>query len=41
MTAFTNEEEEQAKGFLNGGKMKLFPQDGLTAAGANFVETKP
>jgi putative intracellular protease/amidase len=41
MTAFTNEEEEQAKGFLNGGHMKLFPQDGLVAAGANFVEAKP
>ncbi|MGB9992430.1 type 1 glutamine amidotransferase domain-containing protein [Pseudoduganella rhizocola] len=41
MTAFTNEEEEQAKGFLNGGKMKLFPQDGLVAAGANFLEAKP
>lgn len=41
MTAFTNEEEEQAKGFLGGGQMKLFPQDGLVAAGANFVEAKP
>ncbi|TFW23858.1 type 1 glutamine amidotransferase domain-containing protein [Duganella callida] len=41
MTAFTNEEEEQAKGFLDGGHMKLFPQDGLTAAGADFVEAKP
>lgn len=41
MTAFTNEEEEQAKGFLNGGQMKLFPQDGLTAAGAQFVEARP
>jgi len=40
VTAFTNEEEEQAKGFLNGGHMKLFPQDGLVAAGANFVEAK-
>jgi putative intracellular protease/amidase len=40
MTAFTNEEEEQAKGFLNGGQMKLFPQDGLVAAGANFVDAK-
>jgi putative intracellular protease/amidase len=40
MTAFTNEEEEQAKGFLGGGHMKLFPQDGLVAAGANFVEAK-
>jgi putative intracellular protease/amidase len=41
MTAFTNEEEEQAKGFLSGGQMKLFPQDGLVAAGASFVEAKP
>jgi putative intracellular protease/amidase len=41
VTAFTDEEEEQAKGFLNGGHMKLFPQDGLVAAGANFVEAKP
>ena len=41
MTAFTNEEEEQSKGFLNGGKMKLWPQDGLTAAGGAFVEGKP
>ncbi|KQW87805.1 thiamine biosynthesis protein ThiJ [Massilia sp. Root418] len=40
MTAFTNEEEEQAKGYLNGGQMKLFPQDGLVAAGGNFVEAK-
>jgi putative intracellular protease/amidase len=40
MTAFTNEEEEQAKGFLNGGQMKLFPQDGLVAAGANFIDAK-
>lgn len=41
VTAFTNEEEEQSKGFLNGGHMKLFPQDGLVAAGASFVEGKP
>ncbi|RZA32955.1 MAG: type 1 glutamine amidotransferase domain-containing protein [Lysobacteraceae bacterium] len=41
MTAFTNEEEEQSKAFLGGGQMKLFPQDGLVAAGANFVEAKP
>ncbi|MFC7300049.1 type 1 glutamine amidotransferase domain-containing protein [Herminiimonas aquatilis] len=40
MTAFTNEEEEQSKGFLNGGQMKLFPQDGLTSAGAKFSEAK-
>ena len=41
MTAFTNEEEEQSKAFLGGGKMKLFPQDGLVAAGGDFVEAKP
>jgi putative intracellular protease/amidase len=41
VTAFTDAEEEQAKGFLGGGHMKLFPQDGLVAAGANFVEAKP
>lgn len=41
MTAFTNEEEEQSKAFLGGGHMKLFPQDGLTAAGGAFVEAKP
>lgn len=41
MTAFTNEEEEQAKGYLNGGKMKLFPQDALVAAGGKFIEAKP
>jgi putative intracellular protease/amidase len=41
MTAFTNEEEEQSKAFLGGGQMKLFPQDGLVAAGANFVDAKP
>jgi len=40
MTAFTNEEEEQSKGFLGGGHMKLFPQDGLTAAGADFSAGK-
>jgi putative intracellular protease/amidase len=40
MTAFTNEEEEQAKGFLGGGQMKLFPQDGLVAAGADFMAAK-
>jgi putative intracellular protease/amidase len=41
VTAFTDQEEDQAKSFLNGGHMKLFPQDGLTAAGASFVEAKP
>ncbi len=41
MTAFSNQEEEQSKGFLGGGQMKLFPQDGLVAAGANYVEGQP
>jgi putative intracellular protease/amidase len=41
MTAFTDEEEEQSKAFLGGGQMKLFPQDGLVAAGASFVEAAP
>lgn len=41
VTAFTDEEEEQSKAFLNGGHMKLFPQDGLVAAGGDFVEGKP
>jgi putative intracellular protease/amidase len=41
VTAFTDEEEEQSKDFLKGGKMKLFPQDGLAAAGASFIAGKP
>jgi putative intracellular protease/amidase len=41
MTAFTDEEEEQSKAFLGGGHMKLFPQDGLSAAGAAFDAGKP
>ena len=41
MTAFTNEEEEKSKAFLGGGQMKLFPQDGLVAAGGDCVEGKP
>jgi len=40
MTAFTDEEEVQSAGFLNGGKMKLWPQDGLVAAGGDFKEGK-
>lgn len=41
MTAFTDEEEEQSKAVLGGGHMKLFPQDGLVAAGGAFAEGKP
>lgn len=40
MAAFTNEEEEQSKSFLEGGQMKLFPQDALVASGARFVAGK-
>lgn len=36
MTVISNVEEEQAKGVLNGGAMKLLPQDGLQAAGADY-----
>jgi hypothetical protein len=33
MQDLLKDKEEQSKGFLNGGHMKLFPQDGLAAAG--------
>jgi DNA-binding transcriptional MerR regulator len=34
-------DSDTAKAFLGGGHMKLFPQDGLVAAGGDFVEAKP
>lgn len=40
MTVFSNEEEQQSAAFLEGGRMKLYPQDGLEAAGAKFVGGK-
>ncbi|NKB65158.1 MAG: type 1 glutamine amidotransferase domain-containing protein [Gammaproteobacteria bacterium] len=39
MTAFSNAEEEASKGWLGGGTMKFYPQDGLVAAGGNYRES--
>ncbi|CAH1659544.1 ThiJ/PfpI family protein [Hyphomicrobiales bacterium] len=36
MTVISNEEEEIAKGQLNGGAMKFYPQTALQDAGANY-----
>lgn len=36
MTVISNEEEEQAKGALNGGLMKFYPQTALERAGARY-----
>jgi putative intracellular protease/amidase len=36
LTAFSNQEEEMAKGLLGGGEMKFYPQDALTQAGGQF-----
>ncbi|TBY76483.1 type 1 glutamine amidotransferase domain-containing protein [Rhizobium leguminosarum bv. viciae] len=36
LTVFSNREEEMAKGLLNGGEMKFYPQDALTQAGGRF-----
>ena len=38
LTVFSNREEEMAKGLLNGGVMKFYPQDALTQAGAQFSQ---
>ncbi|PTQ12405.1 type 1 glutamine amidotransferase domain-containing protein [Sphingomonas oleivorans] len=40
LTVISNQEEEIAKGLLNGGTMKLYPQTALQAAGANYVSNK-
>lgn len=39
-TVFSNREEEMAKGLLNGGEMKFYPQDALTAAGGEFSQAE-
>ena len=39
-TVISNNEEEMAKGLLNGGEMKFYPQSALEAAGASFVSNK-
>jgi putative intracellular protease/amidase len=36
MTVFSNVEEEQSKGMLKGGAMKLYPQNALQAAGGAY-----
>lgn len=37
MTVISNEEEGIAKGLLNGGEMKFYPQTALEAAGGDFI----
>ncbi|MDQ0564058.1 putative intracellular protease/amidase [Rhizobium mesoamericanum] len=37
MTVISNQEEEIAKGLLNGGEMKFYPQTALQTAGGDFV----
>lgn len=39
-TAFTNDEEEAAKGQLNGGVMKFYPQQALEKAGMKFSKAE-
>ncbi|CDM61886.1 MULTISPECIES: type 1 glutamine amidotransferase domain-containing protein [Rhizobium] len=39
-TVFSNREEEMAKGLLNGGEMKFYPQDALTTAGGEFSQAE-
>jgi putative intracellular protease/amidase len=36
LTVISNQEEEMAKGLLNGGQMKFYPQTALEQAGAQF-----
>lgn len=36
LTVISNQEEEMAKGLLNGGQMKFYPQTALERAGAQF-----
>lgn len=38
MTVISNQEEIAAKGALGGGTMKFYPQSGLQAAGARYVQ---
>lgn len=40
MTVISNEEETAAQGALNGGAMKFYPQSGLQAAGAYYVQNQ-
>jgi putative intracellular protease/amidase len=40
LTVFSNREEEMAKGLLNGGEMKFYPQDALVKAGGEFSQAE-
>ena len=40
MTVISNEEEQAAQGALKGGMMKFYPQSGLQAAGAHYVQNE-
>jgi putative intracellular protease/amidase len=40
LTVISNQEEEIAKGLLNGGSMKFYPQTALEQAGATFVSNQ-
>ncbi|MDP9734847.1 UNVERIFIED_ORG: putative intracellular protease/amidase [Rhizobium sp. SORGH_AS260] len=40
MTVISNQEEEIAKGLLNGGEMKFYPQTALEAAGGVYVSNE-
>ncbi|MBA9035915.1 type 1 glutamine amidotransferase domain-containing protein [Rhizobium leguminosarum] len=40
LTVFSNREEEMAKGLLNDGEMKFYPQDALVKAGGEFSQAE-
>jgi putative intracellular protease/amidase len=40
LTVISNQEEEMAKGLLNGGQMKFYPQTALEQAGAQFSQAE-
>jgi putative intracellular protease/amidase len=40
LTVLSNQEEEMAKGLLNGGEMKFYPQTALEQAGAQFSKAE-
>jgi putative intracellular protease/amidase len=40
LTVISNQEEEMAKGLLNGGQMKFYPQTALEQAGAQFRQAE-
>lgn len=40
LTVFSNQEEEMAKGLLNGGEMKFYPQTALEQAGGDYLSNQ-